>query len=35
MTLDQARTCIARGIKEAQRLGFKVALAVSARAACR
>jgi uncharacterized protein GlcG (DUF336 family) len=28
VTLDQARTCIARGIKEAERLGFKVALAV-------
>jgi uncharacterized protein GlcG (DUF336 family) len=28
MTLDQARTCIARGIQEAQRLGFKAALAV-------
>ena len=28
MTLDQARTCIARGIEEAERLGFKVAIAV-------
>ena len=28
MTLDQARACIARGIKEAERLGFKVAVAV-------
>ena len=28
MTLDQARTCIARGITEAERLGFKVAIAV-------
>ena len=28
MTLDLARTCLARGIKEAERLGFKVALAV-------
>ena len=28
MTLDLARTCIARGIKEAERLGFKVAVAV-------
>lgn len=28
LTLDLARTCIARGIKEAERLGFKVALAV-------
>ena len=28
MTLDLARTCLARGIREAERLGFKVALAV-------
>jgi glc operon protein GlcG len=28
MTLDTARACIARGIKEAERLGFKVAVAV-------
>ena len=28
LTLDLARTCIARGIKEAERLGFKVAIAV-------
>jgi len=28
VTLDLARTCIARGIKEAERLGFKVAVAV-------
>src|SRR5262249_35547433 len=28
MTLDLARTCIARGFKEAERLGFKVAIAV-------
>jgi glc operon protein GlcG len=28
MTLDEARVCIARGIKEAERLGFKVAVAV-------
>jgi glc operon protein GlcG len=28
MTLDLARACIARGIEEAQRLGFKVAIAV-------
>lgn len=28
MTLDQARACIARGIQEAGRLGFKVAVAV-------
>lgn len=28
MTLDEARACIARGIKEAERLGFKVAVAV-------
>src|SRR5688572_1492792 len=28
MTLDLARTCIARGIEEARRLGFKVAIAV-------
>jgi uncharacterized protein GlcG (DUF336 family) len=28
VTLDQARTCIARGIEEADRLGFKVAIAV-------
>jgi uncharacterized protein GlcG (DUF336 family) len=28
MTLDQARACIARGLREADRLGFKVAIAV-------
>jgi glc operon protein GlcG len=28
MTLDMARACIARGIKEAERLGFQVAVAV-------
>ena len=28
MTLDEARACVARGIKEAERLGFKVAVAV-------
>jgi glc operon protein GlcG len=28
VTLAQARTCIARGVAEAERLGFKVALAV-------
>ena len=28
LTLALARTCIARGIKEAERLGFKVAIAV-------
>ena len=28
MTLAEARTCIARGVKEAERLGFKVAIAV-------
>jgi uncharacterized protein GlcG (DUF336 family) len=28
LTLDLARTCIARGLKEAERLGFKVAIAV-------
>jgi glc operon protein GlcG len=28
MTRDQARACIARGIAEAERLGFKVAVAV-------
>ena len=28
MTLEQARACIARGIGEADRLGFKVAVAV-------
>lgn len=28
LTLDLARTCIARGRKEAERLGFKVAIAV-------
>ena len=28
MTLDTARACIARGIQEAERLGFKVAVAV-------
>jgi uncharacterized protein GlcG (DUF336 family) len=28
LTLDLARTCIARGIEEAERLGFKVAIAV-------
>ena len=28
MTLDQARACIARGLEEAERRGFKVAIAV-------
>jgi len=28
MTLAQARVCIARGVQEAERLGFKVAIAV-------
>ena len=28
LTLERAHTCIARGITEAQRLGFKVAIAV-------
>lgn len=28
MTLDQARACLARGIAEAERRGFKVAIAV-------
>ena len=28
LTLDLARTCIARGITEAERLGFKVAIAI-------
>ena len=28
MTLEEARACVARGIKEAERLGFKVAVAV-------
>ena len=28
LTLDHARTCIARGLKEADRLGFKVAIAI-------
>ena len=28
MTLAQARACIARGVQEAERLGFKVAIAV-------
>ena len=28
LPVDLARTCIARGIKEAERLGFKVAIAV-------
>jgi glc operon protein GlcG len=28
LTLAQARTCIARGVAEAERLGFKVAIAV-------
>lgn len=32
LTLDVARTCIARGLKEAERLGFKVAIAVVDRA---
>ena len=28
VTRDQARTCIERGVKRAQELGFKVAIAV-------
>ncbi|HYE90833.1 MAG TPA: heme-binding protein, partial [Terriglobales bacterium] len=28
MTLAQARACLARGVQEAERLGFKVAIAV-------